>query len=332
MYEAYGLLWQVPWRMPLWPAAPATRESPGARSSPSLSGLVNHTVRVEFGDNPGLPAGCATVGPYRAFDDSTVWLDVPEIGTYQVRGTSVTFHPYSHLDHNDAVDELRWRTLAGPVASLVLRNVGLVPIHGSAVRHDQLGTAVLVGGACTGVSTLAASLLYQGFDLIGDELLALAPRVNEPPVVWGGQNRIEVPCDSGSLLAKLFGTPSPRIDERILMGATRWTLPISATCDSAPVDAFFVLTTNAHDQPNSERVTGVDRLGVITYSDWHRQLRQSMGFESDDFATAGIITKDVAIHRVHRLDTPTIHVGRISRLITARLRQLRTVPAGVGTR
>jgi hypothetical protein len=337
------MLWDVPWHLSAWPVAHTDQSHPEApvadtfQSHPE-AGLVHTSIgadprvpiRVRLGERPGLPAHATRVGPFLAFDAESVWLDLPEVGTYQVSGTQVTFHPrgagHDDLPRGAGPDDLRDRALAGPVANLALRNVGLVPVHGTALTHPRWGTAVLVGSACVGVSTLAAAMIHRGFTLIGDELLALQPRLGHKPTVVGGQGCLQLPLDAVTVAATMLERVSPVPDRLAPDTIRRWDLPVASTDGTSEVDAIFALNNDATDGPELRRAAGLARMEIIQNADWHRSVRTAQGWGSDDFVAAGVITRLVSVQHLERVDTATIHIGRLSSIVVDHMARMRTHP------
>lgn len=144
-------------------------------------------------------------------------------GTYDIeprkgsRGWEIVWYPAS-----DAIPELVGATVLGPILALTLQASGVLCLHGSAVIMD--GEAVtFVAPAYDGTSTLAASLVADGAQLVADDVVAVDP-APEPRVRLGAQ-RFRVRQD-------LDGWMEPQVE----------ILPhLARVPDSIPLGAIYVL-------------------------------------------------------------------------------------------
>lgn len=303
-HAAYGLNWVIPWDFPRFPARASHLEHVAADTAEGVSPAV--VVREGA---VGRSAGHAlNAGPFRRADDSgCVWLQVPGTATFAVRGLEVV------VDNEVGGDPvLRDFVLAGPVAALVIRNAGMVPVRGAAVRDGDLA-ALILGVSAIGVSTLAGALIARGLQLVGDETLALIPRAGRLPLVAAGGSTLQLPSDSEAALRARLGVEG--VPLRTSASLPRLDIALSVDHDSPELAAIYVLDAEATTEVSLTPIAGLDRMEAVQAADWHRVLRREQGFDSDDFVAAAAVTSGVAMRKVSRLDGPDLHVGDLSRLV-----------------
>jgi len=125
--------------------------------------------------------------------------------------------------------------VAGPAIALALEIRGVLCLHGSCVSIG--GNAVaFVGPKHYGKSTIAAALTAAGAQLVGDDLIAVAP--GPPSVVWPGVASLRLWSDSVAALAdrELSGRILPGLKTTIVGFAEENRL-----VREAPLAAIYVL-------------------------------------------------------------------------------------------
>ena len=249
-----------------------------------------------------------TAGPFQRADDSgCVRLRIPGAATFAVQGLDVV------VDHEVASDTtLRDLALAGPVASLVIRNAGMVPVRGAAVRDGEFA-AVILGASAVGVSTLAGALVARGLEFAGDDTLALGPRPGRLPLVASGGECLQLPPDTEAALRARLGIAGVAL--RTATGLPRLDVHLGVRGDAPQLAAIYVLDAEATSEVRMSPITGLARMEAIQAADWHRALRREQGYDSDDFVAAAAVTTGVAMRQVSRRDGPELHLGQLSRVV-----------------
>lgn len=298
MDSAYGLLWEIPWHLPRFTEIPQ-----------GVMGTERDLVTVRQARRIGPPDGAISVGPLRwVTPDETTWLAVPGAGMFRIRRGQVDFDPVDTCD-----GALRDLALAGPVANLVLRAAGAIPAHGAAVAwRGQV--ALILGPAAIGTSTLAAALSARGFDLIGDDLLALRHENSSVTVTSGGP-LLQVPADVVSAL----GSRLPTQVTPCRPGATLARRDVRFPLAPPPhhLAAIYVLDNDAKDEPRIADIRGLHRIEAVLQADVHRSVRHVLGRYSDDFGAVGVLTASLPIRKVSRLDAGSLRVGHLSKLVAS---------------
>ncbi len=129
--------------------------------------------------------------------------------------------------------------LLGHALSFALIKRGLEPLHGTAVVIGG-GAVVFLGDSGYGKSTLAATFLRCGHQLLTDDLLIVRPGTGREMLAYPGPPRIKL-IEQGA--DKLL----PGLRERAPMntGRGKLVIPLSGRADFAdgvPLRAFYVLT------------------------------------------------------------------------------------------
>ena len=114
--------------------------------------------------------------------------------------------------------------LVGPVVSYLLLFDGYHPLHGSAVCRDNRAICFL-GHSGAGKSTIAATLIQSGYDLIDDDVLTVGWRRGRPCAIpgypeirlWPASGRNIVP-DYGQLPKVIPTSSKRRLDPRTTAG------------------------------------------------------------------------------------------------------------------
>jgi hypothetical protein len=137
--------------------------------------------------------------------------------------------------------------LLGPVAALLLRLRGRVPLHASAVRVDG-GAVAFAGPGGAGKSTLAAAFARLGRSVIADDVLAVEARP-EALFVHPAYPRLRLWPDSVEMLyghRDALPLLTPNWDKRYLdVGEAADDFP----ADPLPLRAVYLLERRAAEEP-----------------------------------------------------------------------------------
>lgn len=304
MYSAFGLSWDIPWEVSRFPEAQAVQPP---REQPRVEVTICSHVQC-------LAAGNQPVGPLRQVDAAgRLRLRVPGAGVFRVDGRAVEFAAEPECDEG-----LRDLVLASSVANVVLRNLGFTPVHGAAVAWKGRA-ALFIGPAAIGTSSLATALMLRGFTMLGDDLLALQ-RVDDSTVVWGGGHDVQLPSDVVAAFGeRLAGKVAPSRPEVAL---TRHDVRFSPPSKPFPLAAIYLIDANATEHPHVAALRGTGRIEALMATDWHLPVRRKMGYYSDDFVNAARLSGSVAMRRVSRLDTNSLHVGALSKVVASDVRRV----------
>ena len=102
---------------------------------------------------------------------------------------------------------------------------------------------------------------------------------------------------------------------------------MDVTHDALEVAAIYVLDADSTTEVRLCGISGTERMEAIQSADGHRVLRRAQGYNSHDFVTASVVTREVAMRQVSRVAGPELHIGEVSRVVKRDfLRVCRTLP------
>lgn len=203
------------------PADPRWSFRVEASSPPALSGVLRG--ERELG-----------VEHYSLWETSTGFrLEYSHAGVFDLSrdGTEIIWY-----EREDAIEELVRAIVLGPVLALALSLSGLLCLHGSAVAIDGRA-AIFLGPKHHGKSTLATALTAAGAQLIGDDLIAIAP--GPPALVGPGVPSVRLWDDAVGAL------PMDAICNHVVRGVKTTASGFAHrafTSGELPIDAIYLLT------------------------------------------------------------------------------------------
>jgi len=123
----------------------------------------------------------------------------------------------------DADEQYVAAIVTGELMSVLLRQRGLLTLHGSCVAKD--GEAVgFIGNSGWGKSTLATCFLEHGYELLGDDVMAIDLNAEQPEVI-PAHPQIKLRPDSGERFIEAYHTLAPAhtlTDKRLLSDPERF--------------------------------------------------------------------------------------------------------------
>ena len=130
-------------------------------------------------------------------------LDYGGVGSFGIfsAGREIVWYPGSEPESPEIRLEMARAIVLGPVMALVLRQAGILCLHGSAVTLNGQGAAFLAP-KFHGKSTLALALTAAGGRLLTDDLVAIDP--GPQPVVFPGVHSVRVMHDIAERLIPRF--------------------------------------------------------------------------------------------------------------------------------
>lgn len=199
-------------------------------------------------------------------DADGTWLWVAGVATVHVSRDVRYIRVFPDADTDERVVGL---LLGGPVTTFVMRELGQVLLHASAVTTSR-GAIAFLGPKGRGKSTMAAAFLMRGAALLTDDILLLQVRddgvygVPGPPVmkVWDAtaENTLGLLPDSLPSLA-------PTVDKKLLSLDGRYDTAI----EPARLVALYLLdrydmtdgSASADPSISSLQLRGAQALGVV---------------------------------------------------------------------
>ncbi len=188
-------------------------------------------VALRMGAVGRAPAQAKRVESWLQAGETDAHLYWRDVGTFVVRnGREVVVEAAAAVD--PAVIRL---FVLGPVLAVLLRQRGLLVLHGAAVEVDG-GAVLILGASGWGKSTFAAALHRHGHGLISDDAAAIDTRTARPVVVSGvpllklWPDAVAALGDSPDSLPRL----RPNVDKRARRAASGGTEPV-------PLERIYIL-------------------------------------------------------------------------------------------
>lgn len=224
-YAAYGLI--VSSEIPL----------PELTQDPGTHGAGTGEVVIRPGPVLHRPAELDAAGfGFRASADEACHV-LDKVGAFLVRGGREII-----VDAAPGVEDRVLRlSILGPALGLLLHQRGLLVLHASVVARDGAAVAFL-GNNGWGKSTIAAALHSRGYDLVADDVAAIAVEHEGGPTVVPGFPQVKLWPEAASLLGE---TPDrlpqlhPAFDKR------GWRAERGFTLEPRRLRAVYALATGA---------------------------------------------------------------------------------------
>jgi len=252
------------------------------------------------------PAGASASEKFFA-DATEARVHYDGVGGFSIhRGCEIALAPEPQAN----LQEVRL-TLLGPVFAILLHQRGLLVLHASAVAIDHRAIAFLAeaGG---GKSTTAAALLTRGYQLVSDDLVALAPDAAQPPWVYPAYPFLKLwPQAARALGQDLLAAPrvSPQLDKRI------WRINNSS---AAPVELkrIYLLDQGAH--PGIESLAAPEAFIALVRHTFVALLLDATDTTQKHFQQCSILANQVPVRRL-RIPTALEALATVAELVDADL-------------
>ena len=203
--------------------------------------------------------------------------------------------------------------VTGELFSVVLRQRGLLVLHGSAVA--KAGRAVcFVGDSGWGKSTLAASLVERGWQLLTDDLLVVAGLGSEaPPTAVPTHPSMRL---SEEALSHVEGGGVAKGQAHALTQKVRVDQAAAFSDRPTPLAQVWVLDPRPTDAHASRPLTGLAAIDEVVRHTRGKRLLNARSFKAALLTQAADLVKRVPVASLRRqfgLD----HVGALCDLVEA---------------
>lgn len=279
LHRAFGLVWQLPFPVPeLRPACPG--EHPH--------------VTVTVGQVPSPPAEAVRAGPLRRVAPGEAWVELPGVVRFWVRqGESI------HVEVAPTAEAQFVRLmLLGPVAGMLLRQRGLLPLHASAIVTPA-GAVLFLGHSGAGKSTLLNEFLRRGYPMIAEDIAAVRLDAQGRPWVEPGVQATKLWADSAERLGQ-----STQGLAQVRSGREKYVVPVAEhlAAEAAPLAAIYAL--NRH---NSRDILLDERRDARKFETLNEYTAQklaikSMGLDAPHFRHMVAVANQARLVHVARPD------------------------------
>lgn len=209
------------------------------------------------------------------------------IGAFVIRrGCEIAVEPEAQAN----MQELRL-ALLGPVFAVLLHQRGGLVLHASAVARDHRAIAFLAeaGG---GKSTIAAALLTRGYQLVSDDLVAVAPGAAPPPWVYPGFPFLKIwPQVARALGQDVLAAPrvSAQLEKRV------WKIPDAPT-SPLPLSCLYVLGQG--ERPRIEPLAAPESFIALVRHTFVALLLDATDTTQQHFQQCSMLVNQVPVRRL----------------------------------
>ena len=189
--------------------------------------------------------------------------------------------------------------VSGELFAILLRQRGLLVLHGSAVARDGRGVG-FIGDSGWGKSTLAASLVERGWRLLTDDLLVIAGLEEGTPAIVSGHSSMRLAPDAARHLGDGSEDTLPRAH-----GLTR-KLRVEraeAFLDArVHLDRLYVLGTGRHEIHRAVPLPSLQAVLQMAYHTRGQRLLTGEGVRSQHLEQCAALAERVAVFHLFRRD------------------------------
>lgn len=209
------------------------------------------------------------------------------IGAFAIRrGCEIEVEPEPQAN----LQEMRL-ALLGPVFAVLLHQRGLLVLHASSVASNNRAIAFLAeaGG---GKSTIAAAMLTRGYQLVTDDLVAVAPDAAHSPTIYPAFPFLKVWPEAADALGRdVLAAPrvSAQLDKRVWQIADVATSPVTLSC-------IYVLDQGVH--PRIEPLSAQESFITLVRHTFVAHLLNATDTTQKHFQQCSILVNQVPVRRL----------------------------------
>jgi hypothetical protein len=203
-----------------------------------------------------------------------VLLHIDQVGRFLVEnGKTITVYP-----HKETSREMIRLFLLGSAMGALLYQRGILPFHGSSVNKDGQ-SMVFSGPSGIGKSTLAASMMKKGFQLLSDDVTAITFSPDGIPETSPGIPQIKLCRDSIQQLE--FDVNRGRmLGQSGKIGFSPYNQVASHTF---PLQAIYILGRHPKKQTEVVPLYGIDKFHALRMNTYRPLFVKAMGIEQEHF-------------------------------------------------
>lgn len=239
---------------------------------------------IQYATIPPQLEGATSCGVLWQAAANRFLLNVPDTARYLVdAGRRITIDPDPATDEAEICRFLRMT----PLAALLLQR-GFLALHAAAVAGPD-GAVLIAGDSGAGKSTLLAALLQQGWQLLADDIGAVALSESGIPMVYPLFPETVLWPDA---LEKLQIMPDT---------AEKRCLPVEKqfSVDPQPLKAIYRLAVHK-DKPAVEQIKGIQLFSLLTTLLYNSRIADVLLERSVFMALSAAITRHVAVSTIKR--------------------------------
>lgn len=199
--------------------------------------------------------------PYFHVQNGDVYLWWEDIGQVRISGGKEII---VDADENQIIP-----LLLGPVMAILLHQRGLLVLHGSAIKVNEVAVAFL-GFRGFGKSTTAINLYKKGYPLVTDDILAINFNEKDKPIVYPGYHHVRLSDDSYNNIkdSTEILTPIRTIAGKVFCDASRGFSP-------EPIPLICIYLLEKSDKIKISSINPKDLLDLIIHSTANRIFNEN---------------------------------------------------------
>ncbi len=280
-YNAFDLIWKLPFE------CPELQPSPPPQHSPDITIRLD---KVPDSLNSSCPAG-----PLMQVTPEKVLFRFPNVASYLVNGgDEIIIQPEGDVDHQVRL------FLLGTVSALLLMQRGLLPLHASGVVTPN-GAVLFAGHSGYGKSTLLASFLSREYPMITDDLAAIHIADAKPMVLPSFPN-MKMWTDSlaklGQEATDLKRVRGPELD--------KFSVPVAFEMATEPMllHAIYVLQPQNDTAVRLEPLVHAKKFNIFLDHTWQKLTLRRQGRHVTHFQQITAVANQIRVARVFRPEKP----------------------------
>ena len=224
--------------------------------------------------------------------ENMVMFRVPDLAVFAVEnGTSISVSPFEDADE----DKIRLYIL-GSCMGVILMQRRILPLHGSAVVINGKAYA-FVGHSGHGKSTLASAFLQQGYQLLTDDVIAVALDNRNIPYVTPAYPQQKLWQESLDTFGMNSNDFRPLFDRE-----TKYAIPVKShfSSDTLPLAGIFELIKTDCGQVQIREVEKLERLPLLYRHTYRRSFLSDSGLTKWHFEMITRIAGNIEVFQLQR--------------------------------
>lgn len=226
------------------------------------------------------------------FEEKRVLFKIENIAIFAIEeGNKITVYPLD--DYNERIVKLY---ILGTCVGVLLFQRNILPLHGSAIAID--GKAYLfIGEQGAGKSTLAATFIKNGYQLISDDVIPISINDELVPMVLPAYPQQKLWDDALSNIGK-----NPADFQSIYGREKKYCVPVvDKFCyDPMPLGGIFELRKTDKEQLTIDSINGLQCLNILSMHTYRNQLLNKMGLINWHFRCITQLVNNISVSQIKR--------------------------------
>ncbi len=211
------------------------------------------------------------------------------LGRFLVKyGRNIVIEPAPGID-----EAILRAAILGPVISVLLRQRGLLVLHGSSIAIGGQVVAFL-GHSGWGKSTLAHAFYNQGYSFLTDDVMAINVAENHP-MSFPGFPQVRLLPDSATSLGHQFET-LPLINSLTIKRSSRVSQKFPQT--PLPLQRIYILAAGHHNEV--EHLSPQEAFLALVQHSWCTDLLTHQDWRKHHFQHCSTLLNKTPIYRLQR--------------------------------